>query len=430
MVATTSCYVLLVLGGLLLSSRAILDSLLRGVRLFQLHRSTWGKYAVLNVPLIFVIVFIVSSGNKRNRDNPLVFLFTEHNNFLELQGETITSPGNQNVAARNGYPTYAGFEKNVVLMICDALRADHMSSYGYYRNTTPFLEALVSQGNALQLTNFYATSSRPVLGISNILSSQYSLSLGNFFIHDLLKKQGYAINFILSGDHTNFYGLKDYYGGNVDMYADGYSLRRSGSAVSVNDDALISTTLKELDDYDGTPAFFYLHFMSAHQAALVSQEHVAFEPHSRRQSAPALEMINSYDNGLIQLDRHIHNTIQVLEEKGFLDDALIVITADHGQSLKKMNQDLFWHNRTTFMSEIRIPLVIVDTANDLFDTIELPLFANQLDIAPTLIQRLGLPVPGSWRGESILHRSRQDIAFQQEGEFYSAIFSIDDVILN
>ena len=81
------------------------------------------------------------------------------------------------------------------------------------------------------------------------------------------------------------------------------------------------------------------------------------------------------------------------------------------------------------MSEIRIPLVIVDTANDLFDTIELPLFANQLDIAPTLIQRLGLPVPGSWRGESILHRSRQDIAFQQEDEFYSAIFSIDDVIL-
>ena len=91
--------------------------------------------------------------------DPLVFLFTEHNNLLELQGETITSPSNENVAARNGYPTYAGFEKkNVVLMICDAPRADHMSSYGYYRNTTPFLEALVSQGNALQLTNFYGIS--------------------------------------------------------------------------------------------------------------------------------------------------------------------------------------------------------------------------------------------------------------------------------
>lgn len=248
-------------------------------------------------------------------------------------------------------------------MVCDALRADHVSSYGYYRDTTPFLEALVNQSNAFQLTNFYATTSRSALGISNILSSQYSLSLGNFFIHDLLKKQGYAINFILSGDHTNFYGLKDYYGGNVDMHADGYFLRGSGSAVSVNDDALISTTLKELDDYEGTPAFFYLHFMSAHQAALVSQEHVVFEPHSRRKSAPALEMIASYDNGLMQLDSHIHNTIQVLEEKGFLDDARIVITADRGQSLKKINQDLFWHSRTTFMSEVRIPLMMIDTEN-------------------------------------------------------------------
>ena len=69
------------------------------------------------------------------------------------------------------------------------------------------MDSLVDSKKYTKFDNYYSTTSWSYNGISNILSSSYKLFNNNFFIHDVLKKQDYDVQFILSGDMENFWKL-------------------------------------------------------------------------------------------------------------------------------------------------------------------------------------------------------------------------------
>jgi glucan phosphoethanolaminetransferase (alkaline phosphatase superfamily) len=341
------------------------------------------------------------------------------------QGHTITYAGFDGAGALTDYPKNQDFDKkNVILIICDALRSDHTSAYGYHRNTTPFLDSLVKTDHAVRVDHFFSTSSCSVNGVLNILASDYNILNAKFFLHDLLWSQGYKINFIVSGDHTNFYNLRKHYGNNIEYFHDGVSALTTNPEASINNDkAVVLDNLAGIPNSDGKPAFFYFHFMSTHNAGIADTAYSIFKPNRTTafNTKVSSEILNNdYDNRVFQVDAYLKQTMKILEQKGFLDNAIVVITADHGQGLAEFG--FVGHAQSVFPSEIRIPLILFETGNKTNIRKVNPPFANQLDIAPSIVDLLGIPIPKTWGGFSVFKNERPDFIFQQEKSFYSCIW--------
>lgn len=157
---------------------------------------------------------------------------------------------------RANYPRGQSFEKkNVIIIIVDALRADHTQVYGYQRPTTPFLKSLYETGNLRKVAFATSTCSESNCGILSTLSSKTSRGLipEDFKLPDLLHDQGYKTYFILSGTH-DWYELKQSYGSGITLYFDGSSSKKYSS---MTDDRLIFEASEQVPQFDGTPAFFY-----------------------------------------------------------------------------------------------------------------------------------------------------------------------------
>ena len=98
---------------------------------------------------------------------------------------------------------------------------------------------------------------------------------------------------------------------------------------------------------------------------------------------------NFYDNGVVRSDAVIAELLAQLKEKGYLQDALVVITADHGESLGE--HGLYHHANSVREEVLRIPLVFIAYGSPLRLPPQVRDFASQVDIAPTILKELGLP---------------------------------------
>jgi arylsulfatase A-like enzyme len=167
--------------------------------------------------------------------------------------------------------------------------------------------------------------------------------------------------------------------------------------------------------------------MSSHWFGVQQRDHQRFQPTAERFdwlfdvarafAGPAraaglrAAIVNRYDNSVIQTDAVIGRLFAVLEEKGYLDDAIVAITADHGEGLGERGEDHYGHGMDLYQEQIRIPMLFGDfAAGDpalASETFASPRFAVQSDIGPTILDRLGAPVPDSWDGVSVMRGTRE-----------------------
>jgi glucan phosphoethanolaminetransferase (alkaline phosphatase superfamily) len=317
---------------------------------------------------------------------------------------------------RASYPRQAAgvHRRNVILIIVDSLRADRMQVYGYGRPTTPFLSAMVQGGRMKKIESAFSTCSESFCGITSTLSGREfrDISARTFQLQDVLRDEGYQTWFVLAGNHTAWNGLPAFYHASADTLFDGSKTER----YTMDDDRLVLEGLGHVPPASAAqPAFFYLHLMSTHYLGVQFPEsHVFTRPDD--QVSPGLEpykileQLNKpdrYDDKVRQADGVISHIFDALREKHYLDDAIVVITGDHGEGLGERHWAHGWH---LYNEDIRIPMLIYDEpAADYPDLT----FATQVDVAPTIVDRLGLPIPASWEGQSLLAPSRQRFTYHQ-----------------
>jgi membrane-anchored protein YejM (alkaline phosphatase superfamily) len=311
----------------------------------------------------------------------------------------------RDAALRASYPRdiSAAHRRNVVLIIVDSLRADRMDVYGYERQTTPFLSALVKNGRMKRIDAAFSTCSESFCGITSTLASREfrDISARTFQLQDVLSDAGYRTWFLLSGNHRAWNGLTSFY--HVDeerMLFDGSQTQR----YTMDDDRLVLEGLERVPAFDGEPAFFYMHLMSPHYLGVqFAESHIFTRPDDR--VSPGLEpysildQLNKpdrYDDKVLQTDGIIRQIFETLAAKHYLDDVVLVVTADHGEGLGERH----WaHGWDLYNEDIRIPMLWYDTASVPYPDLS---FATQVDIAPTILDRVGLPIPASWEGQSLL----------------------------
>lgn len=335
---------------------------------------------------------------------------TRHNALVDRL--RVTEP-----RARASYPTGQNFvAKNVIIVIVDALRADRMQVYGYGRPTTPFLNGLVQSGQAAKVDLATATCAESNCGILSTLSSKTLPAIipEDFKIHDLLNDQGYKSYFLLSGDH-DWFGLKKGYGPGITYYADNTTSERYRGLA---DDRSVLEALENVPDFDGTPAFFFVHLMSVHVAGVKQDRYTTYQPANVDRNWDTfvhgaydpVSLSNNYDNGVTQADAMIEQIFERLRDKGYLSQSVGAILSDHGEALGERGPLYFGHIKWLYQECLRIPLLFFDADGaSLADGG----YATQIDVAPTIVDRIGLQVPSSWQGQSLLRPSSRQYTFHQ-----------------
>jgi hypothetical protein len=319
-------------------------------------------------------------------------------------------------AAASYRPGVLAAPRNVILIVSDALRADHLSALEYPRPTTPFLDSLAAAGRFALIQHIQSVCAESYCGLMGIARSRFvhEFSRASLTLQQALARHGYRIQLILGGDHTNFYGLSEALGP-ADLYWDG-----SMSGTYVNDDRGVLDRVSQLANWDGKPEFLQLHLMSTHGLGLRQESFVQFEPArnyyrhwpgandmSGRQAA-----VNYYDNGVLQFDATVKALLEILQQRGYLDDAVVIITGDHGEMLGEHDQ--YTHAHGVYHPVLDIPLMMLRygyTGSEIAPRD----FASQVDIAPTVLQELGLPVPAGWSGTGLQNPLLRDFLYFQQG---------------
>ena len=112
-----------------------------------------------------------------------------------------------------------------------------------------------------------------------------------------------------------------------------------------------------------------------------------------------------YDAGVRFADEGLGALVDGLRERGVLDELVLVVTADHGETLREREGCWYTHDPYLFEETLRVPLVVRLPGAALAGTRVADL-ARGIDVLPTLLEACGLDAPGTLQGRSLLSAAR------------------------
>jgi len=300
---------------------------------------------------------------------------------------------------------------NIVLITVDTLRADHMSLYGYERETTPEIAAWFSGSTVYERA--YSTTSYTPPSIVSVLTGLYPHNhrVRYFYqwpdedletLQGVLGKAGYRTagivsNVILSSDYM---GLDEQFGHYDDYVTERERFRKvfERTGAPTTDAAL--TWLKSEHDPE-TPFFLWVHYNDPHGPYTPPVPKVRDFGHAEPlpidpkripdyQRYPdivdGLEYVDLYDEEIAYLDREVGRLLRGLESTPGFDEMLVFLTADHGESM--MDHELwFQHDYHVYEELIHVPLAVRGPG---FGPARVDVPVSIVDIAPTIYAALAL----------------------------------------
>jgi len=307
---------------------------------------------------------------------------------------------------------------NVVMIVVDTLRADRLGVYGNQRGLTPFLDKLAWQGTTF--TNAYASSTWTIPSIASLFTSRYPsqhqvrefgsvLSSDEVTLAGRLAAAGYATaGFTANPQLTAEHG----YGSGFEFWQSFPSFKLPGPELR---QACVAWLDRTWSATTGRPVFLFLQFMEPHapyeppaafRARLAVPEGTSPEAandklvkllwHELSEEELAL-LAALYDAEVAAVDAEIRALFDQLATRGVLTDAVVIVTADHGEELYEHRQML--HGITLYNQALRVPLVMRvpgRPAGTVAANVSL------LDVAPTVLALIGRPGEPRFEGQSLV----------------------------
>lgn len=297
---------------------------------------------------------------------------------------------------------------NLVVIVIDTLRSDHLESYGYSRRTTPFLTRLAGEGIQLQ---GYSASSWTRTSVATLLTGLYPQRHQTVTRADQLPATAAYLPEILSGEgfHTAAYvanaTVADRFG-----FARGYEHFRSHGGDKFDKPHARTVTDEGLALAAELPSryYLYLHYLDPHDPYVpevpwggsADDERVQVDDVVQGRAPKNAENLrrlrDQYDGAIHEMDRELERLLTTLAESGALDSTLVVVTADHGEEFNEHRG--LRHGLTLYEEVIRVPLI-------LWSSSRLPSYRSRarfhhVDFLPTVLEALGLASPGQLDGRS------------------------------
>ncbi len=407
----------------------------RIVPFLERQRDQWRRRLVATFPVLLVLVFLQAAftlGRDRLKE------WREDGRPRPSAALTAAAP-------------------NVLLIVLDTVRADHLGLYGYPRPTSPNLDRLARRGTRFDRAR--AAAPWTLASHANMFTGRWPHGLGLRWtcplpanvptIAEVLQARGYATagfagnTFYCSYDSGLDRGFTHY---------EDYVLDTLSALRTVH---MIKESLKTLDDLGGflpisrqklrsfclgdrkdaqvvnrefldwlsarkqpdRPFFAFLNYIDAHapyllpagvsyrfgsapktevQERLLADQWTKIDKTRLPRSAITLAR-DAYDNCLAYLDAQLGLLIDDLERRGLLEDTLVIVAGDHGEGFGE--HQLFEHGESLYRPEIRVPLLMIlparygSSAQGVVSR-----FVSLRDIAATIAEFAGpkmkSPIPG------------------------------------
>jgi arylsulfatase A-like enzyme/cytochrome c-type biogenesis protein CcmH/NrfG len=301
----------------------------------------------------------------------------------------------QTSAPRNSSP-------DVFLITIDTLRADHVGCYGYKQVETPALDALAADGVRFTqaFTHSPITNTSHITILTGLLPSVHGvtdfgipLSPQHVTAAELLKKHGYQtaafIGAVILDSNTLAPGLDrgfDFY----DNFPAKTDSKERWGRVERRGMEVVEHAETWFDKHRTGPHFVWVHLFDPHDP---------YEP-----PAPFSEKYRDhlYDGEIAYADSAVAHWIAFLKKAGVYDNAIIVVTGDHGEGLGEHGEET--HGLFLYDSTLHIPLILktpLKTSGAAHHAIVIDAEVRTIDILPTILSATGVAAPAELNGESL-----------------------------
>ncbi|MHC4942329.1 MAG: sulfatase family protein [Planctomycetota bacterium] len=311
---------------------------------------------------------------------------------------------------------------NLLILMVDTLRADHLGCYGHARDTSPELDRF-AEGSVLFAAH-YAQASRTGPSVASLFTSLHARTHGvvnplnqwdgigvleesNSTLAEALARNGFRCGAVVA--NPNVYPQFGFSQG-FDTYR---TVHIHMDAAQINERAL-----EWLDGKHESPFFLYLHYMDPHSpygapppldtrfvdpdyAGPFTGEHIELdEILSGKRTANAADrehLLALYDQDIFLWDQAFGRLIQALEARGLLENTIVVVVSDHGEEFLEHAGVL--HGYTLYEEQLRVPLILRAPG---LSSGRVAAMTRNIDIMPTLLDQLEIPETEGLQGKSLV----------------------------
>jgi len=297
---------------------------------------------------------------------------------------------------------------NIVMIVIDTLRSDHLGAYGYGRDTSPEIDALAGAG--VRFDRAYATSSWTKPSVASMFTGRVPSSHGVTDMYrgipdqietlaERLEAEGYATAGVVShlligsrwGFERGFAQFDDSEGKGPQHVSTAGVAERAGRYI------------EQLAKQE-RPFFLFVHFFDPHDS-FMDHDDVTFAGAPEGRVAPGhLAMLlrvlepslnpaevgylrDLYDEEIRVTDAGVGSLIGAMRAAGVFDDSIVVVTADHGEEFLERG----WLGHGNSLSEIllRVPLVVKVPGGSAPRVVSRPV--SLVGLVPTILDLVGIP---------------------------------------
>ncbi|HEY0708618.1 MAG TPA: sulfatase-like hydrolase/transferase [Polyangia bacterium] len=273
-------------------------------------------------------------------------------------------------------------DADVVIITVDALRPDHVGAYGYQRNTTPNLDALAKR--SVRFERAYTQAPNTSFASTTLLTGKYYPTLARLGPPDgldtlplLLRRYGFKT--------AAFYPPAVFYIAPEKLRA--YAESNFHFEYVKVEFLAAEKRLAQIQEFFATEkpgrAFLWLHLFEPHET---------YEKHAGHDFGD--NDVDRYDSEIAYADRAIGDILAYLARER--PRAIVIVTADHGEEFDEHKAR--YHGTTLYEEQVRVPLLIAVPGLPP-QVIEGPV--EVVDLAPTILALLDIPIPLRMRGNDL-----------------------------
>jgi arylsulfatase A-like enzyme len=312
---------------------------------------------------------------------------------------------------------------NVVVIVIDTLRADHLPPYGYAHDTAPLISELARDGVVFERA--YSTSSWTAPATASLFTSLYPLQHGVVTgmvatvrarrldptitlnaipeeaetLPEVMQRAGYRTFGV--ADNLNICAAEGF-----DQGFDAFRSYNDRGAVAVN------AQVQEWKDEmlaPGAPYFLYVHYMDPHKP------YVPQQPWRSRLGETGTPEVSAYDSEIRHVDEHLRDLFDSL---GWDENTIVVVTSDHGEEFGEHGE--FGHGHNLHNETVQVPLLVYPASAFGRNSGRVGEPVSLVDLLPTLREVAGVPTVQHEEGRSLLEllRNKSD-PIRDRGELFA-----------
>ncbi|RLB56018.1 MAG: hypothetical protein DRJ42_04540 [Deltaproteobacteria bacterium] len=370
----------------------------------------------------------------------------------------VFAGGPVEAAPSNGRGTAPEGAGNVLFIVVDTLRADHLPGYGYEGIETPNLDALAD--DAIRFDQAFANASWTRPSFASMLTGRFPSNHGVMAKSDQLSTElttlpealqgagyyttGFVTNFNVAPFFNFQQGFDEYrylepeYVLGADDAASklllAQFLRQSVEKIRAargsvepgtayqDAEAVNAGIFSFLERAPSQPWFVFAAYMDPHDPYFVhpySGNGYARAAHQHPDLEEADELRELYDGEIEYWDSQFGTLIERLKADGVYDDMTIIVTSDHGEEFG--DHGGFWHGTTLYDEQVHVPLFVKLPGARRGGT-SVRHWVQSVDLMPTLLTELGVAVPDGVQGGDLFEGT--DVVYAEESHEGNVLESV------